>query len=330
MRLLVLGGTRFVGRAAVQAAIRRGDDVTVVNRGISGHVPDAAELVLADRTDPPALGRALRTGEWDAVLDTWSGAPRFVNAAVQLLAGRVGHYLYVSSRSVYAWPLAVGSDESAPVVSGSAVSDDADDYPAAKRGGELAVLSRFDGHALLARAGLILGPYENVGRLPWWLRRIARSGKFLAPGPADQPLQYVDVRDLADFLLLAADRNLAGAVNTVSETGHTTMGRLLAACVSVTGSGAVPAWATPQQIAAAGLQPWTELPIWLPPDGEDAGLHRGNVTAARAAGLTCRPVEQTVADTWSWMQDEGEPPPPPERPTPGLDPAREAAALAQL
>lgn len=330
MRLLVLGGTRFVGRAVVEAAVQRGDGVTVVNRGISGYVPDAAELLLADRTDRRELAVALSGGEWDAVVDTWSGAPCFVHDAVELLDGRAGHYVYVSSRSVYSWPVPNGLDESASVVNGSATSHDATDYAAAKRGGELAVLERFGGRSLLARAGLILGPYENVGRLPWWLRRIDRGGEVLAPGPQGQPLQYIDVRDLAAFLLPAAERGVGGAFNTVSEPGQTTMGGLLAACLAVTGSRARLVWASPEQVAAAGIEPWTELPIWLPPEGEDAGMHRGDVSAALAEGLTCRPVEQTVADTWAWMRAEGEPPPPPGRPVPGLDPDKEAAALAAL
>ena len=206
MRLLVLGGTNFVGRSVVGEALRRGDEVTTVNRGVSGEPPAGARRIQADRRDSRALEAALGADEWDAVIDTWAMEPVVVRESARLLAGRAGHYGYVSSRSVYCWPLPVGRDESAPVVNGDPESTGHADYAAAKRGGELAVLERFDGRALLARAGLILGPYEDVGRLPWWLGRISRGGRVLAPGPADRGLQYVDARDLARWMLDAAER----------------------------------------------------------------------------------------------------------------------------
>ncbi len=183
---------------------------------------------------------------------------------------------------------------------------------------------------VLARAGLILGPYEGVGRLPWWLRRIERGGDVLAPGPPDRKLQYIDARDLALWLLHAAEAGLPGAFNTVSEPGHATMASLLEAAIDVTGSSARLVWAEPEVIEAAGIAPWVELPIWLPPEGEGAGLHDGDVRAVFAAGLTCRPVRQTVADTWDWLQREGDPEPVPGRPRHGLDPERERQVLAGL
>jgi 2'-hydroxyisoflavone reductase len=183
---------------------------------------------------------------------------------------------------------------------------------------------------VLARAGLILGPYEIVGRMPWWLRRIERGGDVLAPGPADLKIQYIDCRDLARWLLHAADEGIAGAFNTVSEPGHATMASLLEAAIAATGSDARLVWASPEVILAADIQPWTELPVWLPPDGEAAGLHTGDVAAVMAAGLTCRPVEETVADTWAWLQAEGDPPAASGRPAHGLDPDREREVLASL
>jgi hypothetical protein len=246
-----------------------------------------------------------------------------------LLAGRAGHYGYVSTRSVYQWPPPVGLDESGPVVDGDPRSEDQSDYGAAKRGGELAAMEGFGaGRTLLARAGLILGPYEVTGRMPWWLRRIERGGDVLAPGPADLKLQYIDGRDLARWMLHAADEGISGPFNTVSQPGHATMARLLGAAVAATGSSARLVWTPPGVIEAAGIAPWTELPVWLPPDGEAAGMHNGDVSAAYAAGLTCRPVEETVADTWAWLQQEGDPPPVPGRPAHGLDPGRERAVLA--
>jgi 2'-hydroxyisoflavone reductase len=331
MRVLVLGGTHHVGRAVVTEALARGDDVTTLTRGVSGPSAPGALALHADRTDPAALRAALGDATWDAIIDTWSWAPRVVFDSASLLSDRAGHYGYVSTRSVYQWPPPVGLDESGPVVDGEARSEAGDDYPTAKRGGELAAQEGFGAdRTVVARAGLILGPYELVGRMPWWLRRIERGGDVLAPGPADMKLQYIDCRDLARWLLHAADIGISGVFNTVSQPGHATMASLLEAAIAATGSDARLVWAPPEVIIAAGIEPWIELPVWLPPDGEAAGMHNGDVSAAYAAGLTCRPVTQTVADTWAWLQEEGDPPVPASRPAHGLDPDREREVLASL
>jgi 2'-hydroxyisoflavone reductase len=331
MRLLVLGGTHHVGRAVAETAVVRGDDVTTLNRGLTGHQPAGARVLRADRADPAALRAALGDESWDAVIDTWSSAPAVVGDAAALLAGRAGHYGYVSSVSVYRDPIPRGADESTPMVDGDPASTDGTDYQAAKRGGELAAAAAFGDRALLARAGLILGPYEIVGRMPWWLRRMERGGDVLAPGPQDMPLQYIDCRDLAAWMLEAAGRGLGGAFNTVSRRGQATMGSLLEAARDVTGSGARLVWAPPEVIEAAGIQPWIELPVWVPPDGEDAGVHDIDVSAVYAAGLACRPVEDTVADTWRWLQQENwQPQPRPGRPEHGLSPDVERQVLASL
>lgn len=309
----MLGGTHHVGRAVVEAALARGDEVTTLTRGVSGHAVPGVEARHADRRDVEAVARALGGDTWDAVIDTWSFEPAVVRDSARLLSGRAAHYGYVSSRSVYVWPLAPGSDESAPVVDGDPDSADAADYAAAKRGAELAVLREFDGHALLARAGLVLGPYEVVGRLPWWLNRVARGGRVPAPGPRDRPLQYVDGRDIAEWMLDAARTGVAGTFNTVSRPGHTTIGALLEHCVRVTGADAELVWVGPDAVEAAGVSGWTDLPIWVPPTGELAGLHDCDVSAAATAGLRCRPMEDTVADTWAWLQREGLPAPPTNR-----------------
>lgn len=328
MRLLVLGGTHHVGRAVVEEALRRGDEVTTVTRGVSGAPAEGAQAVYADRTRDGALAAALGRDEWDAVIDTWSAAPCVVRESAVLLAERVGHYGYVSSRSVYRWPLPIGVDESAPVVEADPAAADGSDYAAAKRGAELAVLEDFAGRALLARAGLILGPYEDVGRLPWWLGRIARGGQVLAPGPAGRRLQYIDARDLAGWMLDAARRGLGGTFNAVSRPGHTTIGELLQTCNDVTGHRSELVWTPPEAIEAAGLSGWTQLPIWVPPTGDLAGLHDGDVSAAHAEGLTERPVRDTVADTWRWLQTEGCPAPGGTRAALGLDADIERQVLA--
>jgi nucleoside-diphosphate-sugar epimerase len=329
MRVVVLGGTHHVGRAVVEEALERGDEVTTINRGLSRPAATGVEALVADRTDLVALRHAVTDREWDAAIDTWSGAPSAVRDSCGLLAGRVGHYGYVSSRSVYRWPIPQGADENAPLVDGDPAKDSGEDYAAAKRGGELAALGTFGDRALLARAGLILGPYENVGRMPWWLRRIERGGQILAPDPA-RPLQYIDARDLARWMLSAAEHGTGGAFNAVGHPGHCTMGELLETAVHVTGSEAELVWASPEAIAELGISPWIELPIWLPHNDEYGGMHDGDVSAAHNAGLICRPMRETIADTWAWLQAEGDPEPPPGSPRLGLDPDKEQRALRRL
>ena len=325
MRLLVLGGTHHVGRAFVEAALARGDEVTTVTRGVSGTPVDGASARHADRLDPEAMRAALGDDEWDAVVDTWSAAPVAVQTSARLLRGRVPHYTYISSCSVYTWPIEPGSGEGAPVVDGDPASAESADYAAAKRGGELAVQEEFGGDVAIARAGLILGPYEMVGRLPFWLRRIAAGGRVPAPGPHDRPLQYVDGRDIADWVLGSRP---VGTFNTVSEQGHTTIGALLDEVRTVTQSDAELVWLDPATVEAAGVEPWTELPIWVPPTGELAGLHSLDTAAAAAAGLHCRPMQQTVADTWAWLQREGLPERPTNRGGGPMDAAAEERLLA--
>ncbi|MFI5682457.1 SDR family oxidoreductase [Streptomyces sp. NPDC051636] len=329
MRLLLLGGTEFVGRAVAEAALGRGWEVTVFHRG--RHEPPAGVRSLhGDRTLPDGLAALAGGGEWDAVVDTWSAAPRAVRDAARLLRGRAGRYVYVSSCSVYAWPRPAGCTEDAPLVEGASADVDQTEYPRDKRGGELAAVDAFGAErSLLVRAGLILGPYENVGRLPWWLTRIARGGPVLAPGPRDLPLQYVDVRDLAEWVLGAVERESSGPYNLVGPTGHATTGELLEACRSVTAAAAELRWTDPDVVLAAGIEPWTQLPVWVPPDSElYAGVHRIDVSRALATGLACRPAGETVADTWAWLRDiGGTAPQRPDRPGVGLDPEVEAKVL---
>jgi nucleoside-diphosphate-sugar epimerase len=329
MRVLVLGGTHHVGRAVVEAALARGDEVTTVTRGISGHAVTGVDARHADRRDPAGFESALADDNWDAVVDTWSFEPSVVRDSARVLDGRVPHYTYISSRSVYTWPPALGLDESAPVVDADPDSTDAEDYAAAKRGAELALLREFSGGTVLARAGLVLGPYEVVGRLPWWLNRVAAGGRVPAPGPRDRPLQYVDGRDLADWSLHVGRAGISGAFNVVSPPGHTTIGDLLEQCVAVTGSDAELVWLSPDAIEAAEVEGWTDFPIWVPPTGELAGMHDCDVSAAHEAGLRCRPMAETVADTWAWLQREGTPTPQSSRAGKiGLTPEQEDRLLA--
>jgi len=326
-RLLVLGGTAFVGRALVEDGVRRGWEVTTFNRGRGAWSHPDAKRLVGDRLAASEVQR-LADGTWDLVVDTWSGAPRAARDAARALTGRCDRYGYVSSGSVYVAPPPRGVTETAPTVVASPDAGDVE-YPERKRGSELAIESAFGERALFARAGLILGPHEDVGRLPWWLRRLARGGEVLAPGPPDLPLQCIDARDLARWLLDALAEGRSGAYNAVSRSGHATMGGLLEACRSVTGAVAELVWVDPRFVEEAGIEAWSELPVWLPAHHPFRGIHEMDVEAARAAGLRCRPVEETVADTWAWLSDlDGEPPLRTDLPPPGLDAAKERAALA--
>ncbi|MFF7176421.1 NAD-dependent epimerase/dehydratase family protein [Streptomyces pseudovenezuelae] len=330
MRLLLLGGTEFVGRAVAEAALAHGWDVTAFHRGRHAPVPGVRSL-NGDRTAPDGLTALADGGPWDLVVDTWSAAPRAVRDTARLLRDRADRYAYVSSCSVYTWPQPAGHTEDAPVVEGASADADATDYARDKRGGELAVLDAFGpDRSLLVRAGLILGPYENIGRLPWWLGRVARGGRVLAPGPRDLPLQYVDVRDLAQWVLEASAAGRSGPYTLVGPRGHTTMGELLDACVTVTASTAELCWTDPDAVLTAGIAPWTGLPVWVPPDTDlHTTLHGADTSRAAAAGLRCRPVTETVADTWQWLlKIGGVAPQRPDRPAVGIDPDTEAKALA--
>ena len=323
----MLGGTQYVGHAAVAEGLARGWDVTAANRGVSGPPQDGVHAVTLDRTQPSAFD-ALAGERFDIVLDTWSRAPYVVRDAARALAASTARWVNVSSRSVYAWPVPRGADESAPVVEGDPDAD-ATDYPADKRGGELAVERELGADRVVhLRAGLILGPRDNVGRLPWWLRRVSRGGQTLAPGPADLPIQYVDPRDLVALGLDAAVAGRHGPVDVVCPPGSTTIGDVLDACILATGSDSVFTWIDPGWLIEQGVEAWTELPIWIPESQEAYALHRSDVSRALAWGLRIRPVAETVADCWAWVQEvdaAGTAPPP--RDAIGMDPAREGELL---
>jgi nucleoside-diphosphate-sugar epimerase len=293
--------------------------VTTFNRG-----QRRSADIVGDRNDPATL-TPLARHDWDVVADTWSGAPRAVRDSAGALAGHAGRYVYVSSGSVYGSPLPIGLDEDAATTTADPGAGDGD-YAANKRGAEQAVMAAFGKWSLIARAGSIVGPGDDVGRLLWWLTRMSDGGDVLAPGPRDLPQQLIDVRDLARFVL--DDR--AGTYNVVSRRGHTTTAGLLEACVASAGApGTRLIWREPAQIARAGIEPWSELPLWIPPGHEMEGLLGMDTRRAHAAGLRCRPVAETVADTWRWMRSlPGAPLLRADLPETGLPAAKEQAALS--
>ncbi|MEZ5116213.1 MAG: NAD-dependent epimerase/dehydratase family protein [Candidatus Nanopelagicales bacterium] len=330
MRLLILGGTRFAGPAVAAEAVARGWDVTVAHRGRSGPTPAGARHVAVDRTRPADLER-LADGSYDLVVDTWSGAPAVARATAAVLAPVTGRWAYVSSRSVYAPPPARGADESAPLVDADPDAGQTD-YPADKRGAELALERELGADRVVSlRCGLVLGPGEDVGRLPWWLRRVARGGDVLAPAPPDLGVQYVDVRDLARFACDVLADGRSGPVDVVRPAGDVTLGDVLGACVRVTGGRARLVWVDPHRLVAAGVAPWTDLPLWIPWNDPWYGLLDSDESRARSWGLRSRPADDTVAATWDWVRrvDADGSAPPPRSPV-GLDPDREARLLADL
>lgn len=329
MDLLILGGSGFAGRALVDEGLARGWTVTTLNRG-SHRAPAGVTALTGDRTTPDGLA-ALGDRRWDIVVDTWSWAPIAVRESAALLADRANRYVYVSSRSVYAYPAPAGAAEDAPVVESSSSDAGFDDYARAKAGAERGAVEAFGDGAILARAGLLLGPHEDIGRLPWWLNRIARGGDVLAPGDPASGIQFLDARDLAAWALTAAENGLSGPFNVVSPVGFASMGGLLGACVEATGSAARLRWVDADILAAAGVEPWTDLPAWLPAGDAHDTMHGADVSRAVAAGLAPRPVRDTVADTWDWLQGiGGVAPRRADRPSVGLSPEREAAILAAL
>lgn len=327
MRILILGGGTFVGRAITEAATSRGHEITTFTRSTLPPGADSGRVaaVFGDRTEPGAFDFALDR-QWDAVFDTWMGAPRIVQQGVEILRRHAPYYSYVSSCSVYAGdPLPFGLNEDSQAVDADPAAE-LTNYAADKRGAELAVIEGFGSNAsLLARPGIILGPYERPGRLPWWLRRIAQGGEVFAPGPRDLALQYIDARDLAAWMVACAEQATVGVFNAISPSGHTNMSEMLETCRVTTSSDAKFTWVPPEFVVEQGIEQWTEMPIWLEPGSH--GMYSIDTSCAARAGLTCRPISETVADTWAWLQSGGQTRLPAGRSAHGLDPEKEKAAL---
>jgi 2'-hydroxyisoflavone reductase len=296
VKLLVIGGTVFLGRHVAETALARGHGVAVFHRGRHGRAPDGAETLIGDRTSDLS---ALEGREWDAVIDTCGFAPEDVALTAGALADRVGHYGFVSSGSAYAdWPHAPVSEDS-PVF-----ESDEREYGPLKAACERAAEAALPGRVLVARAGVIVGPHENIGRLPWWLRRLAAGGEVLAPGPPEAELQLIDARDLAAWMLDMAEAGRGGAYNAIAQPGSAKWGELLALAREVTGGGAELRWVAPELIEARVEEPWEALPLW--PIPSLPGLYGMSAQRAARAGLTPRPLRETVADTWAWLAAGGE------------------------
>jgi nucleoside-diphosphate-sugar epimerase len=336
MKLLVLGGTRFLGRHIVDAALARGDDVTIFTRGRlpvpwrsaadeagaslpppqprenDGDVRGRVTALVGDRDPRIAPGlRALESGAWDAVVDCSGYVPRAVEASARLLSRRVSRYIFVSSMSVYAKTERPGMDEDTPV----ATLDDAateqvmEHYGALKAACER-VVDRFYGRrATQVRPGLIVGPFDATDRFGYWVARFvhprllgARPARAVVPAPPARPIQFIDARDLAAWLLEIAHRDVAGVFNACSAAFQWRFGDLVDALVAAAPAPPEPAWIDDDRLLARGVTPWVGLPLWLPAsDADSGGFMAMNCARAHGAGLAIRPLAETIAATGAWL-----------------------------
>jgi 2'-hydroxyisoflavone reductase len=321
MEILVLGGTKFVGRHTVEAALARRHEVTLFNRGTITDVFPGLEQLRGDRNGDL---EALRGRTWDAVIDTSGYIPRQVRATANLLEGNIRHYTFISSISVYA-------DETKPFLTEEAeletLQDESVEEVTGKTYGGLKVLCEkalqevLPGRSLIIRPGLIVGPHDPTDRFTYWPHRVDQGGEVLAPAPESAPVQFIDARDLAAWTLQMLEQQSTGVFNVVTPPDAVTMEHLLQACRKESGRDASFTWVSDTFLQEQGVAPFMELPLWIP--GDAVNFMRMSSDKARAAGLVNRPVQDTVRDTLTWDRTLSS-----ERTLKaGLEPGREAELL---
>lgn len=332
MKILILGGTLFLGRALVEAALARGHEVTLFNRGRSAE--DLFPQVEKLRGDRDGGLEALRGRFWDAVIDTCGYVPRLVGASAELLADSVHCYVFISSVSAYAdlsrpvvesAPLATIADETVEEITGAT-------YGPLKALSERAVEEALPGRTLVIRPGLIVGPYDPTPRFSYWTARMARGGEVLAPGEPEAPVQLIDARDLAEWVVRMIEAKRVGTFNATGPGHALTISGLLEACRAAAGSDSPLTWVDENFLVERGVQPWTHLPLWMPESrASHRYFHRIDIDRALAAGLTFRPLVDTARDTLAWQQSlDGAPLPEKfgvQMPDETLAPARERELL---
>lgn len=300
MRILIFGGTNFLGRHTAAAALERGHEVTLFHRGQTnpGLFPDAEEI-LGDREHDLAL---LAGREWDAVIDVPGYVPRIVRASAQALAGHVKHYAFISTISVYDSIPEPGMDESAPVGQLPEPSEDVQKYYGQLKAlCEDEVRAAFPDAALVIRPGLIVGPFDPTDRFSYWPIRISDGGEVLAPGDPDRQVQVIDARDLANWTVDCVERGTTGTFNATGPATRLTMREMLEACREGTASDATFTWVDESFLEAEGVGPWMEAPLWLPASDTDTrGMLAVSIDRAVNAGLTFRPLAETARDTLAW------------------------------
>lgn len=333
MRLLIMGGSWFLGRTLATDALARGWQVTAFSRGRSGLPPAGVDHLRGDRTSEGDLQRLAMSGPWDAVVDTSAFEPADVTRVLNALDAHVGRYVLVSTVSAYRdWPERPVSETSPLWPSDPNLTADSPElasmavgarYGTLKAGCEEAIRSR-GSVGLIVRPGVILGPGEYVGRGLKLLKRAARGGAWLVPGPRDQTIQPVDVRDVSSFVLNAIEGSRSGAYNLVAPQGFATYGHLVETCIDLTGGRATPVWVDPNWLLEQGVKQWTELPLWRVPDGT------WKVDSSRAvdAGLACRPLRETLSDFQAAFDRDGLVDHP-RQDDHGMSPEREANLLSE-
>jgi 2'-hydroxyisoflavone reductase len=332
MRLLILGGSWFLGRTLIVDALARGWDVTAFSRGKSGQPPGGALHVVGDRRNSDDLCRLAKAGPWDAVIDTSAYEPVDVARVTKELADQVEQYVLVSTVSAYRdWPTAPVSEDSPLWPSSPTYTEASPELADLSVGGQYGTLktgceaAAIEGarRSLIVRPGVILGPGEYVGRGLKLLERAARGGRWLLPSPADQPIQPIDVRDVSKFLLDSVEARRDGAFNVVAPVGHATYGYLIDACLALTGRRAQPVWVDPHWLDEHGIDQWTEMPLWRTP----AGTWQVDGRRAAEAGLVCRPLIDTLYDFKEALDRDGLIDHP-RQADHGMSPKREAELLA--
>lgn len=302
MKILIIGGTQFVGRHLAAAALARGHELTLFNRGTksAGLFPDAEHLA-GDR-DGDGL-EVLRGRTWDAVLDTCGYLPRVVRQSAALLAETVFRYVFISTISVYAEFATPNQDETAPLgrLDNAGTEEQTNEtYGPLKVGCEQAVEEAFPGRALIIRPGFIVGPCDPTDRFTYWVRRVAADGDVLAPGVPDQPMQVIDARDLADWALSLVEREETGIYNATGPDYALTLGAVLETAQTVSGSSARLIWVSDAFLKGNSADSFSLLPFYLPKSPDTAGLMTASIAKALGQGLMFRPLADTIGDTLAW------------------------------
>ncbi len=304
MRILIIGGTRFVGRHLVEAALARNHEVTLFHRGITnpGLFPQV-ETILGDREKDI---EKLNGHFWEAVIDTCGYIPRLVRLSAEVLKDNATHYVFISTISVYKDISKIGIRESDPVAK---IQDETTEEVTSETYGPLKALCEQAVHdsfgrerTLIIRPGLIAGPYDPTDRFTYWPVRVARGGEVFAPETPEAPIQIIDARDLAEFVVNLIEESALGIYNATGPGDELTLGRLLEVSKQVSGSDARFQWASVEFLKQNNVQPWSDMPAWVPDDQEHAGFSRVDVSKAIQAGLKFRPLEETVRDTLEWAK----------------------------
>ncbi len=302
MNLLLIGGTQFLGRHVAAEALARGHALTLLTRGKTNPelFPQAERLVADRRTNLAVLaGR-----KWDAVIDLCGYLPREVAASAAALRGQVAQYVLISSVSVYAG-MDTARDEDSPVGEIEDVDTEVVDgrtYGPLKALCERVVTDVFGNAVLIVRPGLIVGPHDHTQRFTWWPARVSQGGPVLAPGRPADPVQFIDARDLAAWIVSCVEAGTSGIHNAISPPGHFSIGGVLNVCADVAGVPANFAWLDEAMMQAHEIAAWSHMPIWVPPSGETAGFGLTRVDRALKAGLSIRPLKETVRDTLAWWR----------------------------